>query len=129
MEDGRTGFLARCSPRIPYFIEGFNFAQVMDTVTKHTAELKKLEKELMDLESIFPKDFVNSTDVAYQNYKKLKKDLDEELAFQVNYARVLDFFFKDAQTRGNVFSLLGSRRARRAFRNGSGKSPPFTPSG
>ena len=88
-------------------LEGFNFAQVMDTVSKHTAELRKLEKELMDLESIFPKNFVNSTDVAYLNYKKLKKELDEEISFQVNYARVLDFFFKDAQTRGNVFSLLG----------------------
>jgi hypothetical protein len=88
-------------------LEGFNFAMVMDTVSKHTDELKKLEKELMDLESIFPASIVNSTDVAYLNYKKLKKDLDEEIGFQVNYARALDFFFKEAQTRGNVFAYLG----------------------
>jgi hypothetical protein len=88
-------------------LDGFNFALVMDTVSKHTEELQKLEKELMALESIFPSGIVNSTDVAYLNYKKLKKDLDEEIGFQVNYASVLGFFHREAQTRSNVFALLG----------------------
>jgi len=88
-------------------LEGFNFSLVIDTVTRHTAELQKLQKELLALESIFPPNVVNSTDVAYLNYKKLKGELDEELAFQINYAAALGFFYREYQTRGNVFAFLG----------------------
>jgi hypothetical protein len=88
-------------------LEGFNFTLVIDTVTRHTAELQKLQKELMALESIFPPNVVNSIDVAYLKYKKLKGELDEEIAFQTNYAAALGFFYREYQTRGNVFAFLG----------------------
>ncbi|MBN1130074.1 MAG: hypothetical protein JXA71_13870 [Chitinispirillaceae bacterium] len=88
-------------------LDGFNFELVMDSVARHTGELKTLEKELMALESIFPSGIVNSTDVAYLNYKKLKKELDEEIVFQKNYSAVLGFFHKEYQTRGNMFTFLG----------------------
>ncbi|MBN2036480.1 MAG: hypothetical protein JW768_07030 [Chitinispirillaceae bacterium] len=88
-------------------LEDFNYTLVMDTVSKHTAELEKLEKELRALESIFPSDMLNSTDVAYLNYKKLKKELDEEIAFQTAYVSVLGFFHREYQTRKNPFTFLG----------------------
>jgi hypothetical protein len=88
-------------------LEGFNFALVIDTVGRHTAELQNLQKELLSLENIFPPNVVNSTDVAYLNYRKLKGDLDEEIAFQTNYAAALNFFYREYQTRGNDFAFLG----------------------
>ena len=88
-------------------LEGFNYALVMDTVSKHTGLLVSLQKELQALEKIFPPNVVNSTDVAYLNYKKLKKELDEEIAFQTNYSAVLGFFYHEYQTRGNMFAFLG----------------------
>ena len=88
-------------------LDGFNCPLVMDTVSRHTAELLTVQKELLALESIFPPNVVNSTDVAYLNYKKLKGDLDEEIVFQKNYTAVLGFFYREYQTRGNVFAFLG----------------------
>jgi hypothetical protein len=88
-------------------LESFNFALVIDTVSRHTAELQALQKELLALESIFPPDLVNSTDVAYLNYRKLKGELDDEVNFQTNYAAALNFFFRENQTRGNIFAFLG----------------------
>ena len=88
-------------------LENFNYALVMDTVSRHTAELAAMQKELLALESIFPPNVVNSTDVAYMNYKKLKSDLDEELAFQTNYSALLGFFQREYQTRGNTFAFIG----------------------
>ncbi|MBN1127470.1 MAG: hypothetical protein JXA71_00685, partial [Chitinispirillaceae bacterium] len=88
-------------------LDGFNFTLVIDTVSRHTAELQKLQKELRALETIFPPNVVNSTDAAYLNYRKLKGELDDELAFQNNYAAVLGFFYREHQTRGNAFNFLG----------------------
>lgn len=88
-------------------LEGFNYPLVMDSVSRHSVELKKVQKELRDLESIFPQSILNSTDPAYLNYKKLKKDLDEEIDFQANYYSVLGFFYREFQTRSNNFTFLG----------------------
>ena len=88
-------------------LEGANYGLVIDTVTRHTGELQKVQKELRELQSIFPSDIMNSTDVAYLNYKKLKAELEEEINFQSNFASVLAFFYREYQTRGNTFALLG----------------------
>jgi hypothetical protein len=88
-------------------LENLNFPLVIDTVSRHTAELQKLLKELLALESIFPPTVVNSTDAAYLNYRKLKGELDDELTFQTNYTAALGFFHREHQTRGNVFNFLG----------------------
>ena len=88
-------------------LEGFNFVLVMDTVGRHTAELNKMHKELLDIESIFPANILNSKDVAYQNYVTIKKDLEDEIAFQTAYRTSLDFFYKESLSRTNPLDFLG----------------------
>jgi hypothetical protein len=87
-------------------LEGFNFPLVIDTVAKHTAELDKVHKELLAIESIFPQNILNSKDVAYQDYLVLKKDFDDEIKFQTNYKNALDFFYKESQARTNPLDFL-----------------------
>jgi hypothetical protein len=87
-------------------LEGFNFPLVMDTVGKHTAELTKVHKELLDIESIFPAAILNSKDVAYQDYLVLKRDLEDEINFQTNYKTALDFFYKESQSRTNPLDFI-----------------------
>ena len=88
-------------------LDDFNYALVMDSVSKHTGELLQVKKDLADLESIFPPNVVNSFDVAYQNYRELKKGLDDELLFQTNYVNALGFFYREYQTRDNPYAFLG----------------------
>ncbi len=87
--------------------KGFNFTVGMDTLARHTKELDDVLKQLLAIESIFPASIVNSTDEAYLNYKKLKKELEEEIAFQNNYMMVLDFFNKEYTTQGNPAAFIG----------------------
>lgn len=89
-------------------LEGINYFHVADTVKKHTGELENLLKELLAIEDIFPSSIVNSTDKAYENYKTLKKDLEDELRFQNSYALTLNFFGKEAASRGNPAELVKS---------------------
>jgi hypothetical protein len=87
-------------------LEGMNYVHVADTVKGHTTNLENLLKELLGIEDIFPSSILNSTDKAYENYKKLKADLEEELRFQNSYALVLSFFGKEAASRGNPSELM-----------------------
>jgi cell fate (sporulation/competence/biofilm development) regulator YmcA (YheA/YmcA/DUF963 family) len=89
-------------------LEGINYFHVADTVKNHTSELETLLKELLSIEDIFPSSIVNSSDKAYENYKTLKKDLEEELRFQNSYSLVLAFFGKEATSRGNPAELVKS---------------------
>ncbi|HEX2959606.1 MAG TPA: hypothetical protein VHO70_22410, partial [Chitinispirillaceae bacterium] len=89
-------------------LEGINYFHVADTVKNHTTELEKLLRELLAIEDIFPSSIINSADKAYENYKKLKADLEEELRFQNSYALVLSFFGKEAASRGNSAELVKS---------------------
>jgi hypothetical protein len=87
-------------------LDGFNFPLVIDTVAKHTVELDKVHKELLAIEGIFPAAILNSKDVAYQDYLTLKKDLEDEINFQTNYKKALDFFYKESQSRSNPLDFL-----------------------
>jgi hypothetical protein len=87
-------------------LESFNYQLVMDTVAKHTAELEKVHKELLAIESIFPASILNSTDEAYKNYLALRKELEEEIAFQKNFHSVIDIFNKEYQCRGNTLQFM-----------------------
>jgi hypothetical protein len=82
-------------------LDGFNFATAMDTIKRHEAALEAVYKELLAIESIFPKSILNSTDEAYQNYKVLRSKLEDEMNFQKAYLAALDFFNKEAACRGN----------------------------
>ena len=87
-------------------LEGFNFVLAVDTISRHTAELNKMHKELLDIESIFPSNILNSKDVAYQNYLSIKKDLEDEIGFQTAYKTSLDFFYKESLSRTNPLDFL-----------------------
>ena len=90
-----------------FHFNNFNFKLVMDTVAKHTKELNKMHKEVLAIESVFPKDIVNSTDKAYLDYKKLKKDLEEEIQFQNNFVILLNAFDKEYKSRRNPVEFIG----------------------
>lgn len=89
-------------------LEGTNFPAVIEKVKGHSAEIDNVYKELLAIESIFPSSIVNSKDAAYENYKKLKAEIEEEAKFQSNYLAVLDLFGKEAACRGNPAELLNS---------------------
>ncbi len=88
-------------------LDDFSYALVIDSVSRHTAALMQVSKDLADLESIFPPNVVNSFDVAYQNYQELKKNLEDELLFQNNYVSALGFFSREFQTRSNPYAFIG----------------------
>lgn len=89
-------------------LEGTDFPSVISKVKGHSSEIEKVYKELLAIESIFPASIVNSKDEAYENYKKLKADIEEEMKFQANYLAVLNFFGKESACRGNPSELLNS---------------------
>ena len=89
-------------------LQGTNFPTVIDKVKGHSAEIEKVYKELLAIESIFPAGIVNSKDEAYENYKKLKSDIEDEMKFQANYLMVLNFFGKEFASKGNPAQFLNS---------------------
>ena len=60
----------------------FPFKIVMDSVSRHLAALNEVHAELLAIQSIFPASILNSSDKAYLDYVALKKELEEEMAFQ-----------------------------------------------
>ncbi len=88
-------------------LQGYNFSGAMPQVAKHTEAVEKVLKELLAIESIFPSSIINSSDKAYLDFKKLKADLEEEIAFQKNYYVTLDFFDKNQKTVGNPGAFIG----------------------
>jgi hypothetical protein len=92
---------------VSFQFNGFNYTTAMDTVKKHTDALNGVLEELLAIESIFPPGILNSKDPAYLNYKKLKRQLEEEILFQRNYYAVLRFFGTEEKTRGNTAALIG----------------------
>lgn len=85
---------------------GFNFPLVIDTVSKHTAALDSIHKELLAIESIFPASILNSNDQAYKNYVSFRKELEGEMAFQASFKTVLNFFYAESQCKDNVPEFL-----------------------
>ncbi len=88
-------------------LKGFNFSGAMGKVTKHTEAVEQVRKQLLAIESIFPSNIINSSDKAYLDFKKLKGELEEEIAFQKNYYATLDFFNKEQKTVGNPAGFIG----------------------
>jgi hypothetical protein len=87
-------------------LDAFNFGVAIDTVKRHEAALEAVYKELLAIESIFPARIVNSTDPAYQNYRKLRAALEEEMNFQKAYLAALDFFNKEKASRQNPADFM-----------------------
>jgi len=89
-----------------YSWQAFNFTTAIDTVKEHTSNIENVHEELLAIESIFPPGVVNSSDEAYLNYKKLRADLEDELAFQKAYRATLEFFLAESRTAGNPREFL-----------------------
>jgi len=91
---------------VSFNIENFNYSEELNSLADKTSNLKMVEKELQEIESIFPPDILNTTDEAYQNYKNIKADVDNELQFQNDYAAVLNVLEKEKTTRRNSAAFV-----------------------
>ena len=77
--------------------------QRIKTVHKNLLQLKD---ELKQIEDIFPANIRNTTDVAYQNFIKLKNQLQDEITFQEKYLQVLQLLQEERTSRGNTEKFL-----------------------
>lgn len=84
-----------------YHLEGLNYVSTADSLKQRSSELVLMYKELLAIESIFPKTILNSKDQAYQNYLKFKSDVEDEMTFQEDYANTIGFFSKEFACRNN----------------------------
>lgn len=89
-------------------IDGLNLGVAMDTVKRHQAALEEVYKELLAIESIFPPRIVNSSDPAYQSYRKLRASLEDEMNFQAAYLAAMGFFAKEKISRQNPTEFLAN---------------------
>ncbi len=104
-------------------LEGLNYAVTIESLKSHSAELEKLYKELLSIESIFPKSILNSKDQAYQDYLKLKADLEDEMAFQEDYSATVSFFSKEFYSRNNPAEFIKSVDEFTAYFSNKAKHP------
>ncbi len=91
-----------------YSWSGFDFAGEKGKLDQRMSELMPLSDEVRRLEKLFPPEVVNSQDTAYQKFRELKTGMDDELAFQQSYARVLDVFGSLETTRGRPSEFLAA---------------------
>ncbi|MBN2424262.1 MAG: hypothetical protein JXR46_01990 [Calditrichaceae bacterium] len=87
-------------------IHDFNYAGELKDIEQKTAELKKCQEVLKEIESIFPQNILNSTDKAYLDYMELKKQIDEELLFQDKYASTLKVLKLEVESRGKTHKFV-----------------------
>jgi hypothetical protein len=87
-------------------LDAINYGVVIDTVKRCETALEDVYKELLSIESIFPERIVNSTDPAYQSYKKLRANLEDEMNFQKAWLAALDFFSKEKLSRQDPADFL-----------------------
>lgn len=85
--------------RVPYesIDQNFDFAafpldKTIRSLEQTSVILKKMYSEVLGIDSIFPKDILNSNDPAVKDYRALKAGLEDELAFQTKYLLSLQFF-------------------------------------
>jgi hypothetical protein len=101
----------------------FNFATEMDRLAGASGNLQTLHAELKDLEALFPRELLNSSDPAYRNYVDLRDNLQEEMGFQENYREVLTVFRTEAETRRDMGGFLRASPAFNAFLGQTGRFP------
>lgn len=78
-----------------------NYDRGLADVQQKTNNLKAIEGALLEIETIFPPRIINSNDPAYRDYTALKNELNSELRFQDNYARMLRVFKLEKESRAN----------------------------
>ncbi|MCX6138178.1 MAG: hypothetical protein NTV54_11860 [Ignavibacteriales bacterium] len=90
-----------------YDVDGINISAAVSELRPKNGQLKEMHKELLKLESVFPKNIAASKDTAYREYAAFRARVNDELQFQSNYDDVLSLFQKEAETRGNMSAFLG----------------------
>jgi hypothetical protein len=105
-------------------LDGFNFTTAIDTIKRHEAALEAVYKELLAIESIFPASILNSKDEAYQNYKVLRANLEDEMNFQKACLAAFDFFNKEAACRGNPAGFFEKLDDFTSYFAGKGRQAP-----
>ncbi len=84
-----SGYLALGSH---FDLQQYDFDSKIAHLKTSSAALDGMQNELTEIEAIFPVSIKNTTDKAYQDYLTLKKQLNEEIHFQTDYAFVLGLF-------------------------------------
>jgi len=107
-----------------YSFDTFDFNGEQLRLEKSTRVLTAVNEELLALESLFPPDIAGSRDTAYENYLALRSELADELAFQKNYATVLEIFKRERDSRGNSGLFLASAGLFAEFLGQSDRYPP-----
>ncbi|HES59374.1 MAG TPA: hypothetical protein ENO18_02995, partial [Caldithrix sp.] len=98
--------------RVPYNglgtttkLADFDFGNEVTKTKEMTANLEKVQAELNEIESIFPASVLNTNDEAYQNYRNIKKQVEDELTFQKNYQAFVNVMDKEKVSRRNTAAL------------------------
>jgi hypothetical protein len=90
-----------------YDVDGINLLSALEELRPKNGRLREMHKELLKLESVFPKNIAASKDTAYRDYAAFRTRVNDELQFQANYDDVLAVLQKEAETRGNMSAFLG----------------------
>lgn len=80
----------------------FPFSERIALLTTTSRNVDGLRGELERLQSVFPPNIAATRDTAYEQYVQLKAQADNEYQFQQNYLRVLNVFYRERQTQGDV---------------------------
>ncbi len=89
--------------------QDLNLAQQIGQIRQKNQNLLKLKDELKQIEDIFPLNIRNTKDESYQNFIRLKNQLQDELTFQNRYLQVLNLLKENRDSRNDMegfFSAL-----------------------
>ena len=73
-------------------LEGTDYPKSIADLELRLANVSGVQRELKEIESVFPEDIRGSVDTAYQKYVKFSADVADELHFKADYLDVLRTF-------------------------------------
>jgi hypothetical protein len=77
-----------------------NFEQELQRLSARTDEIRQVNEQLSEIESIFPENILNSEDASYRQYVEFKNKVATQLIFQERFYRFLD-----------IYNLFSTKRA------------------
>ncbi len=93
---------------VNYNFDNFDFDKELSAINKRRENIESMNKELDELNNIFPDNIANSGDIAYKNYINLRGDVDDELEFLKNYDLVLSCFKSVNESDNDISIFLDS---------------------
>ncbi len=91
-----------------FSFSGFPFSEKLSQLDGTSKRIRAMRDELKTLDGLFPPEIISSRDTAYENFKALKQQTDDELQFQENYLVVLKAFKTEQETQGDVAKFLSA---------------------